>query len=128
MVDYFGEFEAKRITQYLKKNDIISVSFPEFFRTANTLFNEDLDEIISQCFEKLDLSDVGYLSVKYIRQGLLVNARTHIDPTMKTHTKALLKYVYNMRSTIQVNKPQFIQYIKSCLQSPQEAVDPKNKK
>ena len=67
MVDYFGEFEAKRITQYLKKNDIISVSFPEFFRTANTLFNEDLDEIISQCFEKLDLSDVGYLSVKYIR-------------------------------------------------------------
>ena len=67
MVDFFGEFEAKRITQYLKKKDYISVSFQEAYRSATNMFNEDLDEIISQCFEKLDLADEGYLSIKYIR-------------------------------------------------------------
>ena len=47
MVDYFGEFEAKRITQYFKKNDYISVTFPEAYRSATNLFDEDLEEIIS---------------------------------------------------------------------------------
>ena len=36
--------------------------------------------------------------MKYIRQGLLVNSKTHINKNQKTQNKALLEYVYNMRS------------------------------
>ena len=76
------------------------------------LFDEDLDEIIAQCFDKLDITDEASLTVKYIRQGLLVNSRTHINPSMKTHNKALLKYVYDMKSTKTFGKVEFAQYIR----------------
>ena len=79
------------------------------------LFDEDLDEIIAQCFDKLDINDEATLTVKYIRQGLLVNARTHINPIMKTHNKALLKYVYEMKSTKTFGKVEFGHYVRQCL-------------
>ena len=47
------------------------------------LLEEDLRDIISECFDKLDITDDMTLTIKYIRQGLLVNQRTHIDPVMK---------------------------------------------
>lgn len=74
---------------------------------VNQLFDEDLDEIIAQCFDKLDITDEATLTVKYIRQGLLVNARTHINPAMKDHNKALLKHVYDMKSTKTFGKVEF---------------------
>ena len=51
------------------------------------LLEEDLREIIAECFDKLDITDDMALTIKYIRQGLLVNQRTHIDPIMKQHNK-----------------------------------------
>jgi hypothetical protein len=80
------------------------------------LFDEDLDEIIAQCFDKLDITDEASLTVKYIRQGLLVNSRTHINLSMKAHNKALLKYVYDEKSTRSFGKVEFAQYIKLCLE------------
>ena len=71
------------------------------------LFDEDLDEIIAQCFDKLDITEEATLTVKYIRQGLLVNARTHVNQILKTHNKALLKHVYEMKSTKTFGKVEF---------------------
>ena len=79
------------------------------------LFDEDLDEIIAQCFDKLDITDEATLTVKYIRQGLLVNARTHVLPQLKTHNKALLKFVYDMKSSRGFGKIEFGNYIRQCL-------------
>ena len=76
------------------------------------LFDEDLDEIIAQCFDKLDITDEATLTVKYIRQGLLVNARTHVNPALKIHNKMLLKHVYDMKSTKTFGKLEFGQYIR----------------
>ena len=46
---------------------------------VSQLFDEDLDEIIAQSFDKLDITDDNVLTVKYIRQGLLVNSKTHVS-------------------------------------------------
>ena len=53
--------------------------------------------------------------MKYIRQGLFVNARTHTNPTMKAHNKALLTHVYDMKSTRTFDKTEFADYIRTCL-------------
>ena len=80
------------------------------------LFDEDLDEIIAQCFDKLDITDEETLTVKYIRQGLLVNSRTHVNAALKTHNKTLLKYVYDMKSSKTFGKVEFGLYIRQCLE------------
>lgn len=114
-MEKFGEYEADRVREFFEKNNIYSVTFDEAMRGIAQLFDEDLDEIIAQCFDKLDINDEATLTVKYIRQGLLVNARTHVNPILKTHNKALLKFVYDMKSTKTFGKDEFGQYIRQCL-------------
>ena len=53
--------------------------------------------------------------MKYIRQGLLVNSKTHINKNQKTQNKALLEYVYNMRSAKTFGKQEFGQFIREQL-------------
>ena len=115
LVHKFGEYEAQRIRDFFEKNEIESLTFDDALMGVTQLFDEDLDEIIAQCFDKLDINDEATLTVKYIRQGLLVNARTHVNPILKTHNKALLKYVYDMKSTRTFGKVEFGQYIRTCL-------------
>ena len=84
------------------------------------LFDEDFDEIIAQSFDKLDVVDDNTLSIKYIRQGLLVNSRTHILPVLKGHNKSLLKYVYDMSSSKVFDRTAYGAYIKTCLEQERE--------
>lgn len=60
------------------------------------------------------------MTVKYIRQGLLVNSRTHVLPILKAHNKALLKHVYDMKSTRTFDKAEFGQYVRQCLEQDKE--------
>ena len=115
LIAKFGEFEALRIREFFERNGLYSLTFDDVMRGISQLFDEDLDEIVAQCFDKLDINDEATLTVKYIRQGLLVNARTHVNPIFKTHNKALLKYVYDMKSTKTFGKVEFGQYIRQCL-------------
>ena len=48
-------------------NNIYEFSFEEAMQGVTQLFDEDLDEIIAQCFDKLDITDEATLTVKYIR-------------------------------------------------------------
>ena len=107
-----GEYEAMRIKDYFFSNDIHNFAFEDAMVGATQLFDEDLDEIIAQCFDKLDITEEASLTVKYIRQGLLVNARTHVNPILKTHNKTLLKHVYDMKSTKTFGKAEFGEYIR----------------
>ena len=84
------------------------------------LFSEDFDEIIAQSFDKLDVIDENVLTVKYIRQGLLVNSRTHILPILKAHNKTLLKHVYDMKSSKTFDRAEFGAYIRECLEQEKE--------
>ena len=115
MAPYVGEYEAIRIVKFFLEKGMDSIDFSDAYMGVSEFFEEDLDEIIAQCFDKLDLADKANLSVKYIRQGLLVNARTHINPVMKAHTKTLLKPVYDMRSTATYTKEAFSLYIRNAL-------------
>ena len=108
----FGEYEAHRVASFFALNNTHHFTFNEALQGVSQLFDEDLDEVIAQCFDKLDITDEASLTVKYIRQGLLVNARTHVNPVMKTHNKSLLKYVYDMKSTKGFSKIEFANYVK----------------
>ena len=83
---------------------------------VSQLFDEDLDEIIAQSFDKLDITDDNVLTVKYIRQGLLVNSKTHVSRPSKIQNKALLEHVYNMRSAKTFGKDEFGAFIREQLQ------------
>lgn len=117
LVSKFGEYEAERIAGFFRMNNTHHFKFNEAIIGITQLFEEDLDEIIAQCFDKLDITDEAALTVKYIRQGLLVNARTHVNPVMKTHNKALLKHVYDMKSSKTFSKIEFAGYVKQCLEN-----------
>lgn len=117
LVSKFGEYEAERISGFFRMNNTHHFTFNEAMTGVTQLFDEDLDEIIAQCFDKLDITDEAALTVKYIRQGLLVNARTHVNPAMKTHNKALLKHVYDMKSSKTFSKIEFASYVKQCLEN-----------
>ena len=80
------------------------------------LFDEDLDEIIAQSFDKLDITDENCLTVKYIRQGLLVNSKTHVVKGQKQQNKALLEHIFNMRSSKTFGKQEFGDYVREQLQ------------
>ena len=49
--------------------------------------------------------------MKYIRQGLLVNIHTHMNPTMKEQTKALLKPLVKAKKVKTFDKEDFSKYI-----------------
>ena len=96
-----------RIGNFFIVNDTTSFTFDQAKRGVMQLFDEDLDEIIAQSFDKLDITDENILTVKYIRQGLLVNGRTHVNKTYKALNKALLEHVYNMRSAESFSRTRF---------------------
>jgi len=116
VAEKLGDFEAERIGGYFTARDMHVITFEDAIHGVTQLFEEDLDEIIAQSFDKLDITDEAKLSVKYIRQGLLVNGRTHVTPILKTHNKELLKFVYDMRSTKTFGKVEFGQYVRKCLE------------
>lgn len=56
--------------------------------------------------------------IKYIRQGLIVNQRTHTRPKMKLYNKGLLKNVLNMKADQVMTREQFRQeFVKPSLAS-----------
>ena len=116
----FGDYEAARIASFFSMNNINTFSFQDAMMGVTQLFDEDLDEIVAQSFDKLDITDEANLTVKYIRQGLLVNSRTHVLPSMKQHNKSLLKYVYDMKSTKTFGKTEFSSYVRQCLEQQEE--------
>ena len=105
-----------RIGAFFEENDTHQFHFEAGIQGVTQLFDEDLDEIIAQSFDKLDITDDNSLTVKYIRQGLLVNSKTHIIANQKKQNKALLEYVYNMRSAKTFGKQEFGQFIREQLQ------------
>ena len=67
MAPYVGEYEAIRIVKFFLEKGMDSIDFSDAYMGVSEFFEEDLDEIIAQCFDKLDLADKANLSVKYIR-------------------------------------------------------------
>ena len=54
--------------------------------------------------------------IKYIRQGLLVNQRTHTRPKMKLYNKGLLRNILNMKAEQVMTREQFRQeFVKPSL-------------
>lgn len=56
-----------RIKEYFVLNQIESFTFEDAMMGVTQLFDEDLDEIVAQIFDKLDITDEATLTVKYIR-------------------------------------------------------------
>ena len=48
-------------------------TFDEVLASICLIFEQDFDELIDQCFDKLDAQEEETLLIKYLRQGLLVN-------------------------------------------------------
>ena len=67
LIDKFGEYEALRIGEFFERNNIQNITFDDAMTGITQIFDEDLDEIIAQCFDKLDINDEATLTVKYIR-------------------------------------------------------------
>ena len=109
-----------RIGTFFLNNQTESFQFEAGMQGVTQLFDEDLDEIIAQSFDKLDITDENSLTVKYIRQGLLVNSKSHVNKNQKQQNKALLEYVYNMRSAKTFGKQEFGQFIREQLQQEPE--------
>ena len=57
--------------------------YDEAMALFSVCLDEDLEQTIETAFQKLDISNNGELSVKLIRQGLVLNNRTHISPLLK---------------------------------------------
>ena len=79
------------------------------------LFGEDMEAIIAECFDRLDITEEANLSVKLIRQGLLVNSRTHTSVAMKAYNKALFQHVFDMKANRAFGKMEFSQFVLTCL-------------
>ena len=56
-----------RIKEYFVENKIESFTFEDAVMGVTQLFDEDLDEIVAQIFDKLSITDEATLTVKYIR-------------------------------------------------------------
>lgn len=105
-----------RIGNFFVENEFEYIEGEQARMGVKQLFDEDLDESIAQCFDKLDISDESRLSVKYIRQGLLVNGKTHVNKSKKAQNKVLLEFIYNMRSSKTFGKVDFSAFIRQQLQ------------
>ena len=102
----FGHYEAERLfdtiygkisskrhmhNQGSKKQDKVINSkharlpgkpFDEIENDCKKKFEEDFEELMDHLFDMMDTTKEEYLTVTYLRQGLLVNKRTHIDNEM----------------------------------------------
>jgi Ca2+-binding EF-hand superfamily protein len=77
MVEEFGKLEVDRLFKIYKekveeRNDF---TFEDFLQMMNQLLEIDTNEIFDQSFAKLDIANEQSISVKNLRQGLLVNLK-----------------------------------------------------
>ena len=59
--------------------------------TASLMFDNDFKTVIDTYYNRLVSTEEKMISVKHIRRGLTVNARTHINSALKTLNNQLLK-------------------------------------
>ena len=115
MNERFGSFETNRIFKIFedKIDERHEFNFDEFMNMIHRVLDYDFNDVIEQSFAKLDIANEGSISVKNMRQGVLVNLKRHETPSVhKTLNRLMYKRIESRSSKEKLNKDDIINLVK----------------
>ena len=99
-------FETNRLCRKLRISKDAVLTFDDTIKEFTKLIETDLDNCIIEGFKKLDINDDGTVSIKGIKQALLLNKMsqgTQPNAQFKDHNQRFIKEMSDTHGSTTIN-------------------------